>query len=215
MSTPAAAMPRRSDARDGGGAALDVRELPSYVFGHRSLMWWGTWGIILIEGTVFALAVMVYFYIRTRVINWPPGVEFPDLLWGTLNLALVLLSAIPNQWAKQAGENRDLDAARKWTWVLLLVAIGTIVLRAFEFGHLHCRWDTNAYGSIVWTLLGLHTVHLITDVGDTAVLGVLLVTGPLEGKRYGDVAENAMYWNFVVIAWIPIYLVIYIAPRLI
>jgi len=39
-------------------------------------------------------------------------------------------------------------------------AIAFIVVRAYEFGTLHCRWDTNAYGSIVWTLLGFHTTHL-------------------------------------------------------
>jgi heme/copper-type cytochrome/quinol oxidase subunit 3 len=27
------------------------------------------------------------------------------------------------------------------------------------------------------------------------------------------VAENSMYWYFVVLSWIPIYAVIYIAPR--
>jgi cytochrome c oxidase subunit III len=38
-------------------------------------------------------------------------------------------------------------------------------------------------------------------------------TGPLEGKRYVDVSENALYWYFVVIAWIPIYVVIYFGGR--
>jgi len=127
----------------------------------------------------------------------------------------VVLSAIPNAWAKRAGERQDLAGARKWTWVLLAVALVTIAIRFLEFRSLNVRWDSNAYGSIVWTLLGLHTLHLITDAYDTAVLGVLLVTGPLEGKRFGDVAENALYWNFVVIAWVPIYAIIYIAPRVI
>lgn len=204
---------RRAASTD--AMALDVRDLPSYGFGDHSLMWWGTWGVILIEGTVFALAVATYFYLRTRVQNWPPSVDYPGPLWGTLNLALVLVSIVPNVWAKHAGERQDLPAARKWTWVLLGFAVVALIVRIFEFRSLNCRWDTNAYGSIIWTLLGLHTVHLLTDAFDTAVLGVLLVTGPLEGKRFGDVAENAMYWNFVVLAWIPIYLVIYIAPRVI
>src|SRR5689334_3184109 len=206
---------RRLRPAPNDGSAVDVRDLPSYGFGDHSLMWWGTWGIILIEGTVFALAAMTYFYLRTRVINWPPSVDYPGLLWGTLNLLIVLLSAIPNGWAKRAGERQDLAGARKWTWVLLAVALVTIAVRFLEFRSLNVRWDSNAYGSIVWTLLGLHTLHLITDAYDTAVLGVLLVTGPLEGKRFGDVAENALYWNFVVIAWVPIYAIIYIAPRVI
>jgi cytochrome c oxidase subunit I+III len=41
----------------------------------------------------------------------------------------------------------------------------------------------------------------------------LMFTGPLEGRRYVDVSENAVYWYFVVGAWIPIYLTIYWAPR--
>jgi len=137
------------------------------------------------------------------------------VVWGTLNLLLVLVSLLPNMKAKRAGEELDLDGARLWTWVLLAFAVVALIIRVFEFKSLNVRWDSNAYGSIVWTLLGLHTVHLLTDAFDTVVLAVLLVTGPMEGKRFGDVAENAMYWNFVVLAWIPIYAVIYIAPRVI
>jgi cytochrome c oxidase subunit III len=46
------------------------------------------------------------------------------------------------------------------------------------------------------------------------VLDVLFFTGPLEGRRYVDVSENARYWYFVVLSWLPIYAVVYLAPRL-
>jgi heme/copper-type cytochrome/quinol oxidase subunit 3 len=62
-------------------------------------------------------------------------------------------------------------------------------------------------------LLGLHTAHLVTDFADTLVLAVLMFKGPLEGKRFVDVAENAVYWDFVVVAWLPIYAVIYWGAR--
>ena len=39
-------------------------------------------------------------------------------------------------------------------------------------------------------------------------------TGPIEEKRFVDVSENSYYWYFVVFAWLPIYGVIYWAPRL-
>jgi cytochrome c oxidase subunit 3 len=45
------------------------------------------------------------------------------------------------------------------------------------------------------------------------VLAVLMFTGPLEGKRFVDVSENAMYWYFVVGSWLPIYAVIYWGGR--
>jgi cytochrome c oxidase subunit 3 len=193
---------------------LDVSELASYGFSHRSLMWWGTLGMIAIEGTVFALAIVVYFYVRTRVNEWPPSALPPELTWGTANTILMLASLIPNQWAKRAAEAEDLPQVRISLVVCLAFGLGFLVLRALEFTTLNCRWDTNAYGSAVWMLLGLHTVHVVTDVYDTAVLTALMAFGPIEGKRFVDVSENALYWYFVVLAWIPIYAIVYFGARI-
>jgi hypothetical protein len=44
---------------------LDVSRLPRYAFSHRSPMWWGTMGMIAIEGTVFALVIVAYTYLLT------------------------------------------------------------------------------------------------------------------------------------------------------
>jgi cytochrome c oxidase subunit 3 len=195
------------------GEALDVSQLASYGFGHRSLMWWGTLGVIAIEGMVFALMVATYIYLRSQADEWPLGVPPPDLRWGTLNTLILLASCIPNQWTKKAAERHDLRRVRIGMLVCLAFGVAFIIVRVLEFGTLNCRWDTNAYGSAVWTLLGLHSTHLITDFADSAVLAVLMFTGPLEGRRFVDVAENAMYWNFVVLAWLPIYAVIYWLPR--
>ena len=192
---------------------IDARTLPSFAFGSRNTMWWGTLGVAAIEGTAFALAIMVYVYVRTRVDTWPPSAAAPDLFWGTLNTVILLVSCIPNHLAKKAGERLDLRGVRIWMVVCVLFALAFIVIRAFEFTALNVRWNTNAYGSAVWFLLGLHTTHLVTDFYDTVVLTVLFYTGPLEEKRYVDVSENAFYWYFVVLAWLPIYFVIYWGPR--
>jgi heme/copper-type cytochrome/quinol oxidase subunit 3 len=55
---------------------------------------------------------------------------------------------------------------------------------------------------------------LVTDVIDTIVLAVLMFTGPLSGRRFVDVSENAVYWWFVVISWLLIYATVYLAPHL-
>ena len=197
-----------------GPLSFDVSSFPSYAFGHRSLMWWATFGLVLIEGTVFALAIVAYFYIRTRNANWPPGVPVPELFWGTLNAGVMLASAIPNEWTRRRARKEDPAGVRLGMVVCLAFAVAFIVLRAIEFRALNVAWDTNAYGSAVWMLLGLHTVHLVTDALDTLVLAALMFAGPIEGKRFVDVSENAEYWWFVVLAWLPIWFVIYLVPRL-
>jgi cytochrome c oxidase subunit III len=193
--------------------ALDVAELPTVVFGHRSLMWWGTLGVMAIEGTVFALAVMAYFYLRSHQETWPITSRPPDLLWGTLNTLVLLLSFVPAHMAKKAAEQLALQRVRIWLVVSVVFGVAFTVIRGYEFATLNTRWDSNAYGSVVWLLLGLHTTHIVTDLIDTIVLTVLFFTGPLDGKRYVDVSENSFYWYFVVATWIPIYLVIYWGAR--
>lgn len=195
--------------------SLDVSHLPAYAFGSRSLMWWGTLGIIVIEGTMFAMLIGAYFYLRGRVPDWPPNAAPPELRFGVANTIVLIASVLPNIWYKRAAEQHELTKVRIGLVISLVFAAAFIVIRFYEFTTLNCRWDTNAYGSVVWTLMGFHTTHLITDFIDTAVLTVLMFTGPLEGKRFSDVSDNAFYWYFVVIVWLPIFAVIYFAPRII
>lgn len=192
---------------------LYASPLPSYAFGHRSLMWWGTLGLIAIEGTVFALAIVSYFYLRSLAPRWPLNALPPELLWGTLSTVVLLASMLPNHMLKRAAEAGDLRRLRIAFLACLAFSLIFLALRVFEFRGLNVWWDTDAYGSVVWLLLGLHTLHLITDTYDTGVLAVLMFTGPLEGRRLVDASENAQYWYFVVLSWLPIYFVIYLAPH--
>jgi heme/copper-type cytochrome/quinol oxidase subunit 3 len=193
---------------------LDVSGLAPGAFGHRALLWWGTMGLVVIEGMAFALGIATYFYIRLRNTTWPPNLPPPELIWGTLNTLVLLASAVPNELAKKAAEKIDLAAVRLWLVVCLGFGVTFNIIRVLEFMALNCQWNTNAYGSIVWMLLGLHTIHIATDVVDTAVLAGLMFIGPIEEKRFVDVAENSMYWYFVVGSWLPIYGVLYWVPRL-
>lgn len=192
---------------------LDVSRLPGYAFGHRDLIWWGTMGIIFIEGTMFAILIATYFYLRGRTQPWPPDSDAPRLLYGTLNTLVILASGIPNELYKRAAEREDLRNVRIWLLVSLGFGLAFLIVRVFEFHALNVKWDQNAYGSIVWVLLGFHTTHLLTDWIDSAVLTAWTFTDKIEGKMFVDVSENAFYWWFVVLVWIPCYLVIYWAPR--
>jgi heme/copper-type cytochrome/quinol oxidase subunit 3 len=195
------------------GDALDVSGLPSYGFSHRSLMWWGTAGMIAIEGTAFAFMIVIYFYLRGIAQTWPEAGAAPSLLWGTLNLAVIVASAVPNTYADKAAIDHDLRKVRiAMVWASLL-GLALCAVRWMEFTALNVRWDASAYGSCLWMLLGLHTFNLVTDVVDTLVLTAVMFKEPVEGKRFVDIAENSGYWDFIVLTWIPIYAVIYWAPR--
>lgn len=211
MTTPQARL--ESSPPRGRRRVLDVAALPDYAFGHSGLIWWGTVGFVIIEGSMLALVLVTYFVLRTRVAEWPPSVPNPDVTIATINTLVLLASLIPNQMCKKAAEEFDTRRVRLLMPVLLAFGAAFLTLRAFEFGTLAVQWNTNAYGSIVWFILGLHTTHLLTDVADSAVLTALMYTSHVKPKRFVDVSENCLFWYFVVAIWIPVYLVIYFAPR--
>lgn len=192
---------------------LNAQHMPSYAYGHRSPIWWGTLGFVAAEGMGFALAAGAYFYLVFINGSWPLSAPAPDLLWSSLFTILVLVSAWPNHMAKRNSEREDLARTRRDLVLMSLIGIALMGLRVIELGSLHVRWDQNAYGSILWFLLGLHTLHLVTDLGDTVVLTVLMFTRHGHGKRFSDVGDNAFYWYFVIASWLPLYLLIYWFPR--
>jgi cytochrome c oxidase subunit 3 len=193
----------------------DLSKLPLHGMGTASATWWGTLAFMLIEGTGFVLAIAVYFYLMSIAPVWPIAAIPPNLLPGTIVTLILIASVVPNYLVSRWAEQQDLRKVRLGLVAMSVLGIVPVVVRFFEFPALNVSWDTNAYGSIVWLLLGLHTTHIITDLVDTLVLAALMFTRHGDNlRRFGDVQDNAMYWNFVVLAWLPIYGCIYWIPRL-
>jgi cytochrome c oxidase subunit 3 len=194
----------------------DLAELPTHAFSHRSLTWWGVLGFMIIEGVAFAMAIAAYFFLMSHEQDWAPRPALPpDLVAGTLFTIVMLLSEIPNSMIKKAAESYDSAAVRRLLPVIVAIGVLLFVIRGFEFNSLNVLWYDSAYGSIIWALLFLHTTHVLTDWIDTVVLWRLMRTPHgEEPRRLVDTDENALYWRFVWLTWLPIYVLIYWLPRL-
>jgi heme/copper-type cytochrome/quinol oxidase subunit 3 len=194
----------------------DVEDLPTTKFGPSSLTWWGIIGFMVIEGAFFALAFAAYFFIMGHEQGWPPeGRQAPNLLAGTLFTIVILASEPLNTRIKRAANAGDVPTMRRLLPLMVGVGVTLLIIRGFEFNSLNCRWTDDAYSSIIWAILFLHTTHLLTDWGDTAVLTALIYTPvAYETRKQVDVDENSLYWRYVWLLWIPIYLMIYWVTRL-
>jgi heme/copper-type cytochrome/quinol oxidase subunit 3 len=191
-----------------------VNELPTYGFGSQSGPWWGAMAFIALEGMGFAIAIAAYLYLYAVNPTWPLNSPPPDLWPGSLETIVFILSIIPNELVNRRARRHDLRGVRIGLIIMTLIGLGLLVIRGFEFAHLNTRWNLDAYGSVVWVVLGLHTTHLATDVADSIVLTVLMFTRHASPRRFSDVTDNVFYWNFVVIAWLPLYVLLDWTPRL-
>jgi len=193
---------------------LELSSLPTFGSGPRSPTWWGTLGFIALEGTGFVLAAATYLYLAYIAPGWPLSATPPNHWPGTIVTILLVASLIPNHILSGYAKKCEMRPVRIGLLVMSAFGLAPLVVRWFEFPALNIYWDANAYGSMLWVLLGLHTLHLLTDVGDTIVLTVLMFTRHgHSGRRFADVEDNIFYWDFVVLAWLPIYILIYWLPR--
>jgi heme/copper-type cytochrome/quinol oxidase subunit 3 len=192
----------------------DVSSLPSVTFGPRSLMWWGTLGYMTIEGWTIALLVGAYLYLRQNYEAWPPlRTPYPSLLIPSINLALMLASIVPTAMASKAAKRLDEAGVKRWLVIACAMIVPTAVLRWWDLWALNTRWDTTAYGSAAWTVVGFHTSVLLLDIFDTVGLMLFFFLKNMPVKSFSDVTDNSFYWYFTVGIWIPVYLIVYVGPR--
>jgi heme/copper-type cytochrome/quinol oxidase subunit 3 len=164
-----------------------------------------------IEGTMFALVIVSYFYIRGRSMQWPlSGVTPTARIAESIGLGLLVASVPAMALARRAARREQLRPTRTWLIVSTALGLAFLACRAIAFARMGFRWDANAYGSVVWTATGLHTVHGVAGTLENAVFAVLLFKGPVEKKLLADIDVNGLYWYFVIAVWAPMYALIYL-----
>lgn len=203
--------------------ALDVSGLPDNALDHTAPVWWGNLMLIAIETMMFALLVAAWFYVRRNITPWPPVRAIgehvrwdtdPALWVPTIGLAVLLLSCIPAAHADKAAHRMDRRGVVRWLSLALGAGLVAVVLRLFEFGSLGMRWDENAYGSVVWAILGMHLLHLLVMVLEGVTSLVWVATKSMEKRRALDVRVSTVYWYWVAGVWVPLYVIVYLLPRL-
>jgi cytochrome c oxidase subunit 3 len=201
---------------------IDVSDLEPHVMDMRSPIWWGNALLLCIETTMFALLVATYFYIHMNYTAWPPpratNANYntnPQLGYATINLLIIVASVIPMWIADRACLRRDVQTVRRCMLSLVVIGFITIALRFMEFDALQFRWDDNAYAGIVWTIVGMHLLHLVTGTAENLLMCLWVWIKGMDDKHARDIRIGAIYWYWIAAIWIPLYVIIYFGPRMI
>ena len=198
---------------NGEARTLDVSALPVGTTDSRALLWWGNLGMMVIEGTMFVMLIAAYLYFQTANLDWPPtSVPYPDLTLSTTNLVLLILSCLTALLADRGALRDSVTAIRIGLALSILLAIAFLVIRVYAVSTLGYKWSSHAYGSVCWTMIGMHTFHMIAATSEAALLLIYSFLRPITKKQLLDVRATAVYWYFVVLIWVPFYFIVYVMP---
>ncbi|NUO37205.1 MAG: hypothetical protein HOQ17_08035 [Gemmatimonadaceae bacterium] len=194
---------------------MDVSELPDVCFGPRDIMWWGTAGFVLIEGFTMVLCWVVLIYLHQNFPTWPPeDTKRPGLGLATVLIVAMLLSVPFIRLIENASKRFDLGAMRRWLPIAALLCTAFVVMRIAELmTQVNVKWNTNAYGSAVWLVLGSHGTLLLIEAAEMIGFAVAFWIAPIERKHFSDVADAAFYWYFMVAAAFVTYVLVFLLPR--
>lgn len=199
---------------EGERTVLDVSGLPRHEPGTSQLTWWGNIGFMITEGTTLAICAVTFIYLRRNFASWPPlRTEAPDLIIPTLSmLALVVASTVA--WLEgRAARVLDRHGVRFFGTAGVVADIVVLILRGLELNSLNTRWDSDAYGSIVWFTLGFHTTLLVLVFFEDFFYMLVAWLKPLSQKHAAHIVEKAEYAVFVAAVWVVLYVLIYWSPR--
>lgn len=195
-------------------ALRDVSDLPDVAFGNRSTAWWGTLWLMVIEGMTLVVCATAYLYLRKNFFDFPPRGSALPSLGVPITQLIVMAGSVAVMWyAARAAKRLDLQTARVALLVELVFKAAILVLRWYEFKALNVWWNSNAYGSAAWIVLGFHATLLLLDACEDAGLAIILWSGSARKRHLSDITDDAMYWYFTVVAWIPLFVMVFLYPR--
>ncbi len=171
------------------------------------------------EVMLFASFFTAYFLIRFGVFgnNWPPIAEdgkpfvLPKVITG-VNTFILVMSSFTVWWAEHCMKQGNRKGLIRGLTLTIMMGVTFVVIQFNEYVHLGFTPDSQAFGSVFYSLTGLHGMHV--------VVGLTILTFCLIRARKGDfskeggyapLAAGSIYWHFVDIVWVILYLLVYIA----
>lgn len=192
---------------------IDISNLPTIAFGPRTPLWWAEMLTIIMLSAIMGTLIVTYLYLRIGFSTWPStDSPPPTLLWPTICLVVLLIATAPIYSASKAAQRGE---RRRTTYGLALnfvLAIIFLVLRFSVFEELGFKWYSSVYGSLVWIIMGFHTILAITATVWTGILLVILLSHKEGEKQQIGIGVDAFYWSFIALSWIPFYFLLFVYP---
>jgi cytochrome c oxidase subunit III len=157
----------------------------------------------------FAGLFAAYFTVRSVNDVWPPeGVELETARTALATVVLVASSGTMHL-AVVAAKREDRRGAIRWLAVTTLMGIVFLSNTVWEYAEATFQIDDHAYGSLFYSMTGLHGLHV---VGGLVFMGAVAVAiaGRSRAPTEQTVEVCAYYWHFVDVVWVALFATIYL-----
>ncbi len=161
---------------------------------------------LLFFGGLFA----AYFTLRAETPVWPPADVELDTRLSAVATVILVVSSFTFIAGMRAAVRRDRARLAAWLWASLALGATFLSLQLYDWTHVNVAISSNAYGTMYFSMTGLHGLHVAAGI----VLMLVLLgrmrqgayhDGPLDGPE-----AVGYYWHFVDVVWIGLFATIFL-----
>jgi heme/copper-type cytochrome/quinol oxidase subunit 3 len=177
--------------------------------------WWGMVVFVATEVTLFATMIGSYYDLRFRTPHWPPpGVPDPKPALPLILTGALALTSIPVHLASVSAQRGRARRAQLLLLAAVSVQVVYLALQIHLFADDLSQFSPHdsAYGSMYFTLLGTHHLHVVVGILLELWLILRLSTGLTRYRGIG-VQATAVYWHAVNVLAVAVTLVV-LSPSL-
>ena len=169
---------------------------------------------IISEIMVFGAFFTAYFFIRVVADDpWFPidDVELPKLVAG-FNTAILVSSSLTLHWAETCAKKDNRFGLKAGMLTTFLLGLTFLFVQINEYVHLGFSTRTEAFGTIFYSLTGLHGAHVFVGLMLLTFATIRAFRGHFdkEAEEHLGVEVPGIYWHFVDVMWIVVYTTVYL-----
>lgn len=191
------------------------RDLPVGGLKRNSVGWWGMLCLIATESSLFAYLLFSYAYFAVRFgPHWLP-VAHPSLKLSGPDTVILLSSSVVIWWAEQGAKRGRRVQHLIGVAVTMALGLAFLAIQAFEWKSKRFTLTSGSYGSLYFTITGLHMAHVVVGLIILAVVFVWSAVGEFTPRRHTPVLISSTYWHFVDVVWVVVFTTLYLTPYLV
>jgi heme/copper-type cytochrome/quinol oxidase subunit 3 len=196
-------------------AAANAYILPINPAERRNPGWWAMVLIVVTEAMLFAYLLFAYFYLGSMANTpWPPGGP-PALKLVVPNTIILLVSSGTMWWAESGIRAGSQMRLRLGMLITLLLGAAFLLIQGIEYSKKDFALQSNAYGSLFFTITGFHGAHVFVGLLFNIVVQLRAWLGHFTAERHLAVTNVAMYWHFVDAVWLVVFVSLYLTPHIV
>lgn len=192
---------------------------------QREAMVFGVWiflasELLLFGGMFFAF----YVYKYDHAGGFEEAAKHTNLIYGTINTALLLTSSFVMSVAGRALEVDRRKLAELCIWATLVLGLAFLATKGLEYRedleeHLwpNLSFDGSnpaerVFFGFYWTMTFIHSCHLTIGLFLLGRLGLMARAGVLEAHS-DSVETTSLYWHIVDVIWIMVFTTLYLVGK--